>query len=263
MQKKLNLYPGDALKLMAPESQATALGFIPRSRHFRIAAIFDSGMHEYDSAFVFIPLKSAQDFFELEDCVNGMEIFVKDPTYLSQIQTLIKKKAAPYELMVYNWQEANATFFGAIEVERNVMFLILSLIVLVAVFNIISCLVMLVKDKTRDIAILRTMGASQGVILRVFFLTGSFIGILGTLVGTLLGLGFSYNIEHIRHFLEKISGVELFRAEIYFLAKLPARVELSEAALVIFIAIIFSFLATLYPAWKASRLAPVEALRYE
>jgi lipoprotein-releasing system permease protein len=257
--RKLGIRLGDSIKIMAAEGRHTAFGTLPRTRHFQVVGIFESGMYEYDSAFVFMPLSSAQQFFETPK-VAGVEIFMKDPDRLGPIKQYLSSLQGVY---FHDWQEANGHFFNAIQVQRNVMFLILTLIVLVAVFNIVSCLVMLVKDKTKDIAVLRTLGATRSMIMRVFFYTGAFIGVLGTAAGTLLGLGFSYNIEAIRQILEKMSGIELFQAEIYFLSKLPSRVDLHEVSAVVLMALGFSFIATIYPAWRASRLNPVEGLRYE
>jgi lipoprotein-releasing system permease protein len=186
---------------------------------------------------------------------------VKNPEKIKDLKELIISKFP--QATIYDWQSANSHFFNAIEVQRNVMFLILTLIILVAVFNIISCLAMLVKDKTKDIAILRTLGAPQKMIMKIFFLTGSFIGLGGTFLGAVVGLGFSYNIENIRQLLERLSGAQLFQAEIYFLSKLPSKVDLSEVAMVVAVSLILSFLATIYPSWKAARLNPVEGLRYE
>lgn len=268
LAQKIHLGLGDRLKIMVAENRPTAIGFLPRSRSFRVAGIFDSGMHEYDSAFVFISLASAQEFWDMPGVVSHMELFLKDPekvrTTKREIQHTLEKHFpdTASNFVLYDWQQANAHFFNAIQVQRNVLFLILMLIVLVAVFNIVACLVMLVQDKTRDIAILRTLGATKGSILRIFLRVGGYIGVSGTLLGTLLGLGFAYNIDSIRRLLEYCSGVELFQAEIYFLSHLPVSVRLEEVYSVIFMSLGFSFLATLYPAWKASRLHPVEGLRY-
>lgn len=263
LAEKLGLVLGDKINLVSPQGNATAFGTMPRTRTFEIAGVFDAGMIQYDTSFVFVPLSSAQKFFQLDEGVTGIEVFTEDPEkvakYKDEIHTLIAGK----NVRVFDWQQANKDFFSTIKVERNVMFIILTLIILVASFNVISTLIMLVKDKGRDIAILRTMGATQGMMLRVFFIAGSSIGVLGAFIGTGFGLLFSWNIDSIRKFIESLSGTELFRAEIYFLSKLPARVDLQEVVLVVVIALLLTFLASLYPSWRASRLDPVEALRYE
>lgn len=263
LAEKLGLILGDKITLISPEGNSTAFGTMPRTRTFEIAAVFDAGMIQYDSSFVFIPLDSAQKFFRLGEGVTGIEVFTENPEkiehYKDEIYDLVQGK----NVRIFDWQQANKEFFSTIKVERNVMFIILTLIILVASFNVISTLIMLVKDKGRDIAILRTMGATQGMMMRVFFIAGSSIGALGAFCGATFGLLFSWNIDSIRKAIESLSGTELFRAEIYFLSKLPARVDLNEVLLVVFIALLLTFLASLYPAWRASRLDPVEALRYE
>jgi lipoprotein-releasing system permease protein len=219
-------------------------------------------MYEYNSGFVFMPLESAQTFFKLPGAVTALEVFIKDPSKLDRVR---KSVAITIEgrAGVYDWRDTNASFFNALEVERNVMFLILTMIILVAAFNIISSMIMLVKDKGQDIAILRTMGASRASMMKIFMLTGASIGVLGTLMGAVLGILFALNIESIRQWLEGLTGTELFADEIYFLSQLPAEIDWTEVVSVIAMAFILSVLATLYPAWRASRLDPVEALRYE
>lgn len=263
LAEKLGLILGDKMTLVAPEGTVTAFGTMPRTRTFEIAAVFDAGMIQYDSSFVFVPLGAGQKFFQLGDGVTGIEIFTEHPEKVQQYKERLAFLTEGRNMRLFDWQQANKDFFSTINVERNVMFIILTLIILVASFNVISTLIMLVKDKGRDIAILRTMGATQGMMMRVFFIAGSSIGVMGALIGAGFGLLFSWNIDSIRKLIESLSGSELFRAEIYFLSRLPSRVDPNEVITVIVLALFLSFLASLYPAWRASRLDPVEALRYE
>lgn len=262
LAEKLGVSVGDTITLISPKGNATAFGTMPRMRGYTIAGTFNIGMFEYDSGFIFMPLDAAQTYFKLPDAVTQIEVFVDNPDAVPELRGEIYRLANG-NARIYDWQQANANFFNAIQVERNVMFLILTLIIVVAAFNIISSLIMLVKDKGRDIAILRTMGATRGTIMRIFFLSGASVGVVGTLFGTLLGVSFATNIENIRQVLQAIIGRELFAAEIYFLTQLPARVDTGEVVAVVLMALGLSFAATIYPSWRAANLDPVEALRYE
>ncbi|NBC32966.1 MAG: lipoprotein-releasing ABC transporter permease subunit [Alphaproteobacteria bacterium] len=262
MANRLGVWTGDQLTLIAPQGNVTAFGTVPRMRGYDIVAIFEAGMYEYDNSFVYMPLDTAQIFYQMRDSVTTLELFVEDPDNLAPIRDQVRA-ALGGEARLWDWQQANSSFFTALQVERNVMFLILTLIILVAALNIISGLVMLVKDKGRDIAILRTMGATQGMVTRIFFLTGASIGVVGTLAGLGLGIAFTENIEHIQRWLEAATGTELWNPEIRFLTTMPAVIDWNEVIAVIGMALGLSFLATLYPAWRAARLDPVEALRYE
>ncbi|MEQ8967184.1 MAG: lipoprotein-releasing ABC transporter permease subunit [Azospirillaceae bacterium] len=262
MAQKLGLWLGDSITLISPEGNTTVFGTVPRMRDYEIAAIFDVGMFEYDSAFVYMPLEAAQVFYRMPEAVTTLEVFVADPERLDRARAVLGPEVAGWGRL-FDWQQANSSFFNALEVERNVMFLILTLIILVAAFNIIAGLVMLVKEKGRDIAILRTMGATRATVMRIFFLTGASIGVVGTLAGLALGVAFAENIETLRQGLQSLTGTELFSAEIYFLSQLPAEVDWGEIATVVAMALGLSFASTIYPAWRAARLDPVEALRYE
>ena len=262
LARKLGLVIGDTITLVAPQGNISPFGTLPRTRGYRIVGTFNVGMYEYDSTFVFIPLEAAQVFFRLRNAVTAIEVILENPEDLEVARQRIFR-AFPQPLRIFDWQQANSHFFTALQVERNVMFLILALIILVAAFNIISSLIMLVKDKGSDIAILRTMGATQFTIMRIFFISGTSIGILGTAIGLVLGVSFASNIDIIRVWLEGFTGTELWAAEIRFLSHLPAKIDSNEVFLVVVMGLVLSMLATIYPAWRASRLDPVEALRYE
>ncbi len=262
MARNLNLTEGDRLTLLAPRGKITAFGTLPSRHSFKIGGIFDVGMHEYDSSFVFMPLSSAQSFFSMDNKVSGIELYIKSPTNAPTIKQEIGKNL-PEKLAIFDWMDRNKNFLNALQVERNVMFLILTLIILVAAFNIISSMIMLVRSKNADIAVLRTMGLGRASLLKIFLLTGTSIGIVGTFFGSFLGLLFCLNIDTIKTVIENFTGTELFSAEIYFLSKLPAVVDPKEVGIVMLMALFLSLLASVYPAWKASSIAPAEALRYE
>jgi lipoprotein-releasing system permease protein len=262
LARKLGAVPGDKVTLVSPKGTVTAFGTVPRLQAYTVVATFEVGMFEFDSSFIFMPLGAAQQYFRLGDTVNQLEVFVENPDDLLRQRVAIGAVLDPGNRL-FDWQESNSTFFNALQVERNVMFLILTLIILVAAFNIISSLIMLVKDKGSAIAILRTVGASRGTVMRIFFIVGASIGVVGTLAGMILGLLFAHNIETLRRGIESLTGNDLFAAEIYFLSQLPAEVDNGEVIMVVGMALGLSILATLYPSWRASRLDPVEALRNE
>ena len=253
---------GSRITIISPDGPDTVMGTAPRIRDYPVVAIFKVGMSDYDENVIYMPLSEAQDYFVTEDGVNQVEVMVDNPDevegYLSPIM-----EAAGSGMAVTTWKDRNSTFFNALAVERNVMFLVLTMIILVAALNIISGLIMLVKDKGRDIAILRTMGATRGTIQRGFFLTGAAIGTAGTLGGFIVGLLSYSNSEHFRQFISWVSGVDPFNPELYYLAQLPARMDSYQTVLIVLMSLGLSFAATLYPSWRAAKLDPVEALRYE
>jgi lipoprotein-releasing system permease protein len=259
---QLSLRAGDSITLVAPRGAVTPMGTTPRIKPYKVAAVFEIGMSEYDAAFVFMPLPEAQAYFNRRGDVTAIEVYTNDPDHIQDFRALVSE-AAKRPIFMIDWRQRNATFFNALQVERNVMFLILTLIVLVAALNIISGLIMLVKDKGQDIAILRTMGATQGSIMRVFLITGASIGVVGTLVGFIVGTLVCLNVESIRQFLSWLTSTELFSPELYFLSRLPAEMDVGETTAVVVMALALSLIATLYPSWRAARLDPVEALRYE
>jgi lipoprotein-releasing system permease protein len=261
LARTLGVRVGDRVTLVAPQTTPTAFGTVPRMKGYSLVATFGVGMFEYDSSFVFLPLEAAQVFFRMQETVSAVEVMVYDPEELDGPVAAIRAVAPDARL--FDWRQANRQFFNALQVERNVMFLILTLIILVAALNIISSMIMLVKDKRGDIAILRTMGAPRAMILRVFLLAGASIGVIGTLAGVALGLGFSLNIETIRQGIEGLFGTQLFPPEVYFLSQLPAKVDPGEVVTIVAMALILSFAATLYPSWRAARTDPVEVLRGE
>jgi len=262
LAQSLGVQPGDELSLVSPTGGATAFGATPLRKTYTIAGTFTVGMSEYDQAFIYMPLEQAQLFFGRDTGVDYIEVKLRDPDKAVALKGEVAK-AAGASALITDWTEKNSAYWGALKVERNVMRLILMMLVAIAAMNIISGLVMLVKNKGRDIAILRTMGAGQGSILRIFFMSGAAVGVLGTIAGLLIGSLFCIFIGEIQQFVEWATGAEVFNSDIYFLTRIPAKIDWQEVALITFWALAMSFLATLPPAWRASRLDPVEALRYE
>ncbi len=262
LAQNLGVGIGDPVTIVSPRGNVTPMGVTPRVKAFPVTAIFSVGMSEYDASFVFMPFQEAQSYFNLDGRASAVEIYVADPDRVGELRAPIEQ-AAERSVYVTDWRQRNVTFFSALEVERNVMFLILMLIVLVAALNIVSGMTMLVKDKARDVAILRTMGATRGAILRVFFITGAAIGTTGTFAGLLLGLFICQNIEEVRQALSWLLNTQLMPPEVFFLSRMKADVQSGETTATVLFALTLSLLATLYPAWKAAKLDPVEALRYE
>ena len=258
LAEQLILRTGDTITLTAPNGAETPFGTTPRIKAYPVVAVFEIGMSEFDAAFVYMPLAESQAYFNREGDVTAIEVYLNDPDRTDEAVAAIEGVAGR-PITITDWRFRNRTFFAALAVERNVMFLILSLIVLVAALNIVSGLIMLVKDKGADIAILRTMGATSGAIMRIFLITGAAIGVVGTFAGFLLGLVITLNLETIRSALFP----DTFPKALYFLSRLPAELNPPEVVAVVLIALVLSLLATLYPSWRAARLDPVEALRYE
>ncbi len=263
LAQQFGLSVGSKLTLLSPDGAATAFGTVPRVRAYRVVAIFQAGMNEYDSRYVFIPLHAAQVFFQKPNAVSQIEVTVRDPEHIAPTTQRIEAAVQGAPVRVIDWTQSNDSFFAAVQVEQNVMFLILTLIIVVAAFNVISSLIMMVKDKTRDIAVLRTLGAGRGAVMRIFLMCGASVGITGTLVGTVLGIAFCLNIERLRQALQSITGTDLFNPEVYYLEHLPAKLDWREVSQIILMALALSLLATLYPSWRAARTDPIEALRNE
>ncbi|APH59613.1 lipoprotein-releasing ABC transporter permease subunit [Granulibacter bethesdensis] len=263
LAQRFRLRPGDPVTLLAKEGAATAIGVIPRVATYRVVAVFSAGLSQYDSGVVFLPLHAAQIFFQKPDGATGIEIRVHQPDQVDAIVPDLRQALNGQKAFARDWRHSNDLLLGVLRVQQDTMFIVLGLIILVAAFNVISSLIMLVKDKRRDIAILRTMGASSGAVMRIFLMCGAFIGISGTVIGTVIGIAICRNIVAIQHWIENISGGQVFDSSVFMLTALPDTVDWAEVIKTVLLALILSVLATLYPSWRAARTDPVEALRHE
>ena len=260
---QFNLQIGSNITLILPQGKATIIGTIPSIQSFRVVAIFQTGMQQYDSSFVFLPLAAAQTLFQQPNAATQIQVFVQDPDHDDAVKHDIVNALTTTQVNIQDWRQNNDSFLAAVTVEGNVMFLILTLIIVVAAFNVISSLIMMVKDKAKDIAILRTMGASSGAILRIFLMCGASVGVLGTLIGFGLGVVFCAYIEQIKEFVQKITGTPLFDPTVYYLESLPAKLDWHQVTEVLLMSFALSILATIYPSWRAARIDPIETLRSE
>ena len=262
--QSMNLKVGDPVKIISAETNETIIGAIPRIKTYQVVGVFDSGMYEYDSTTIFMNFTMAQIHFRFPNSVSAIEIFADDATKIDEIKMQLYEILVKYpNLYATDWQQANAGFIDALKVESTVMFLILTLIILVAAFNIISSMIMLVNDKNKNIALLRTIGMSKAAVMRIFLICGFSIGMVGTFLGLAIGVLFSANINNIKGWLESVTDTDLFNPTIYFLSTLPSKIFISDVILIVAMALILSFLATLYPAYRASKSNPAEILRYE
>lgn len=254
---------GSSLTVISPEGAATAFGTIPRVRAYKVVAIFDAGLNDYNNSVVFLPLAAAQVFFQKPNAITGIEIRLHDPDQVNQVGMQLEPLLQGRQVYARDWRHANDTIIGVLQVQKDTMFIVLGMIVLVAAFNVVSSLIMLVKDKRADIAVLRTIGASSFAVLRIFLMCGAFVGVTGTLMGTIIGVVFCHYIHAIQHFVEQITGGRVFDASVFMLTELPNTIDWADVLRVVALGLILSLLATLYPSWRAARTDPVEALRHE
>jgi lipoprotein-releasing system permease protein len=254
---------GDSMTVISPQGAATAFGTVPRVRAYKVVAVFDAGLSDYNNSVVFMPLPAAQAFFQKPDAITGIEIRVTDPDNVDALQPSLRQVIGDRKAWLRDWRHANDTIIGVLQVQKDTMFIVLGMIVLVAAFNVISSLIMMVKDKTRDIAVLRTLGADSFAVLRIFLMCGAFVGVTGTVIGTIIGIVFCRNIVAIQHAVEDITGGRVFDSSVFMLTALPDTVDWGDVARVVVLGLVLSLLATLYPSWRAARTDPVDALRHE
>ncbi|WP_428485217.1 lipoprotein-releasing ABC transporter permease subunit [Rhodopila sp.] len=254
---------GDALTVISPEGAATAFGTIPRVRAYKVVAIFDAGLNDYNTGVVFLPLPAAQIFFQKSDAVTGIEIRLNNTDDVGAVERPLTALLHGKPVYARDWRHANDTIVGVLQVQKDTMFIVLGMIVLVAAFNVVSSLIMLVKDKRADIAVLRTLGAGSFAVMRIFLMCGAFVGVSGTLIGTVIGVVFCRNIVAVQHFVERVTGGRVFDASVFMLSELPSAIDWGDVARVVGLGLVLSLLATLYPSWRAARTDPVEALRHE
>jgi lipoprotein-releasing system permease protein len=254
---------GDSLTIISPEGAATAFGTIPRVRAYKVVAIFDAGLSDYNNSVVFLPLPAAQVFFQKPNAVTGVEIRLHDPDQVGAVGRQLAPLLQGRQVYARDWRHANDTIIGVLQVQKDTMFIVLGMIVLVAAFNVVSSLIMLVKDKRADIAVLRTIGAGSFAIMRIFLMCGAFVGVSGTVIGTIIGVVFCHYIVPIQHFVEHVTGGQVFDASVFMLTELPNTIDWADVGRVVTLGLVLSLLATLYPSWRAARTDPVEALRHE
>jgi lipoprotein-releasing system permease protein len=254
---------GDSLTVLSPQGAATPFGTVPRIKAYKVVGIFDAGLYDYNNNVVFMPLPAAQVFFQKPDGITNIEIRVTDPDHVDALVPPLQKAIGDRHVWMRDWRHANDTIISVLQVQKDTMFIVLGMIVLVAAFNVISSLIMMVKDKTRDIAVLRTLGANAGSVLRIFLMCGAFVGVSGTIIGTVIGIVFCRNIVAIQHFVERVSGGQVFDSSVFMLTALPSNIDWGDVVRVVILALVLSLLATLYPSWKAARTDPVVALRHE
>jgi lipoprotein-releasing system permease protein len=254
---------GDLVTLISPEGAATAFGTIPRVRAYKVVAIFDAGLHDYNTSVVFLPLPAAQIYFQKPNAVTQIEIRLSDPNDVDKLVPMLAPLLAGRQVQVRDWRHTNDVVISVLQVQKDTMFIVLGMIVLVAAFNVVSSLIMLVKDKRADIAVLRTIGASSGAVQRIFMMCGAFVGIAGTVLGTILGVVICRNIVEIQRVIENVTGGQVFDASVFMLSTLPNTIDWGDVARVVALGLALSILATLYPSWRAARTDPVEALRHE